>query len=252
MSEGGAPTVAAPSVPTGILRIPDADMRGRVFCFPYSGAGASMYAQWPHKRDGIEFCRVQPPGRENRIREPHYGTYDRLAVQLADELGDYLDLPYVVFGHCSSALAAYAFVREVRDRGFPTPEALVVSSEVAPHQEPYGRFLTMSDEQLLAEMGALIRSMGDEPNSDYLQMGLAIMKADLAANRCYRLLEVDPVPCPVVSVGWNQDVEVAPILMSGWEQYTNDYQHTILEGNHHAFMAAPMSLLLELEGLFEL
>lgn len=251
MSEVASTTATTPRTPSGLLRVPNDYARARLFCFPYSGVGASMYAQWPHEWDGIEFCRVQPPGRENRMREPHYGTYDRLAVQLTDGFGEHLDRPYALFGHCSSAIAAYAFVREVRDRGLRAPEALVVSSEVAPHQEPYGRFLTMSDDELLEEMGALVRAMGAEPDPDYLRMGLDVMKADVAANRGYRLPEVDPLPCPVVTVGWTQDAEVAPTLMSGWKQYTSEYQHIVLEGDHHAFMSAPTSLLLELEGVFE-
>ena len=34
----------------------------------------------------MEICLIQLPGRENRVREPHYGTYEELAVQLAESL----------------------------------------------------------------------------------------------------------------------------------------------------------------------
>ena len=45
----------------------------RLYCFPYGGAGASMYRAWGRSLpDWVEVVPVHFPGREHRIREaPH-------------------------------------------------------------------------------------------------------------------------------------------------------------------------------------
>lgn len=66
-----------------------------------------MFNAWPARfgaDDGIEVCAVQLPGRENRMREPHYGTYEELAGHLVEALTPYLDRPFAFFGHCAGSL----------------------------------------------------------------------------------------------------------------------------------------------------
>jgi len=43
----------------------------RLFCFPYAGAGASIFRTWhSFMTPEIEVCSLQLPGRETRIKEP--------------------------------------------------------------------------------------------------------------------------------------------------------------------------------------
>src|SRR4051794_36104147 len=98
---------------------PSPSVEARIFCIPYSGCGASMFRKWPDEYQGIELCRLQPPGRENRFSEPVLGTYQEMAASLADALEPYLDRGrYSIFGHCGSALAAYEAAAELSRRGW--------------------------------------------------------------------------------------------------------------------------------------
>lgn len=115
-----------------LLRKPTADSTYRLFLLPYSGVGASMYARWPARLGPAEVCLVQPPGRENRFREPHYGRYEDYAAALVDDIRPLLDRPFAFFGHCSSALAGFATALHLQRLGLPVPDRLFVSSEVAP------------------------------------------------------------------------------------------------------------------------
>ena len=60
--------------------VPPPEPAGRIlFCLPYAGVGASSYRQWPRRFGDVQVCALQPPGRENRMREsPHRGLYGRL------------------------------------------------------------------------------------------------------------------------------------------------------------------------------
>ncbi|WP_242580806.1 thioesterase domain-containing protein [Streptomyces sp. MST-110588] len=117
--------------------------------------GASMFNAWPRRFGDVEVCSIQLPGRENRMREPHYGSYQRLAQDLVEPLLPYLDRPFAFFGHCAGSLPAFETARLLVRRGLPVPTRLFVSAQVAPHHCPHDRFLTMTDDELRAELEIL-------------------------------------------------------------------------------------------------
>ncbi|WP_314176405.1 thioesterase II family protein [Streptomyces winkii] len=224
------------------LREPLAEARARVFLLPYSGCGASMYRQWPALLDGVNFCPVQLPGRENRMREAPFETYEKLADSLAEELAPHLDRPYALFGHCSSALAAYETAVRLTERGGRAPSRLVVSSEVAPQDGPYGRFLEMTDDELAEELRELLIGMGGEPRPDLIDLTLGVLRHDVDVNKRYHTPRPTPLACPITSVGWSGDSGIEPSMMGGWSA-CGDVEHVLLEGGHYAFAGAPPELL---------
>ncbi|KAA2254641.1 thioesterase [Solihabitans fulvus] len=228
-----------------LLRKPSSDAPARLFCFPYSGVGASMYNRWPSRTGSVEICSVQLPGRENRIREPHYGTYDVLAEQAAEALEPYLDRPFGFFGHCGGALAAFATALRLQRLGGHLPACLFVSSQVAPHQPPYGRFLTMTGDELREELALLTIAMGGRPHPDALDFGLDILRADISANQKYQLAAPVMISTDLHAIGWSGDVEIRPDQMGGWQEYAAEDRlfRTVLAGEHHTFLSAPESLL---------
>lgn len=227
------------------LREPLASARARVFCLPYSGCGASMYRKWPAEYAGVNFCPVQLPGRENRLREPHFATYQELAEMLAGQLAPYLDRPYGLFGHCGSALAAYeTAVRLVTD-GHPAPRRLFVSSEVAPQDGPFGSFLDMDDAALAAELRSLFAAMGGSLSHGFIDMTLGVLRKDLDVNRRYHVADPPVLPCSITVIGWSEDREVTPRLMDGWSACGTTEQ-VIFDGDHYRFTSAPEDLLKQL------
>jgi surfactin synthase thioesterase subunit len=228
-----------------LLRRPKDDAAARLFCFPYSGLGASMYSRWPESTGAVEVCAVQLPGRENRIREPHYGEYADLAEQAATALRPYLDRPFGFFGHCGGALAAFATAVRLHDEGGPVPDCLFMSSQVAPHEGPYGRFLSMSDDELRGELAELTRALGGRPDADVIDLGLGVLRADITANQHYRLDAPVVLPGALHAIGWTDDTEIRPDQMGGWRGYAAPDRFTaeVLPGGHHTFLDAPDELL---------
>ncbi|WP_394849974.1 thioesterase domain-containing protein [Pendulispora brunnea] len=239
-----------------LLRRPKDDAPARIFCLPYSGCGASMYSRWPERIGPAEVCLLQPPGRENRLRDAHYGTYEALAADLVPVLLPYLDRPFAFFGHCGGALPGFAtalhLTRALQERGpsehAPVPSCLFISSQVAPHRGPYGRFLSMDDGELAIELEGLVRAMGGVPDPSLVELGLEVLRADVEANKGYRLDAPVKLPCAITVFGWEEDREVAPSLMEGWDAYTEagSFRQIVLEGSHYEFLKAPMPLLAEM------
>jgi surfactin synthase thioesterase subunit len=215
--------------------------------------GASMYSRWPKLAGDIEICPVQLPARENRIGEPHYGSYQRLAQLAADGLLPYLDRPFAFFGHCGGALAAFATALRLHEIGGPAPACLVISSQVAPHDGPFGRFLGMSDDELRHELTVLTREMGGLPDPDVIELGLDVLRADIAANQQYHLSAPVVLRSAVRAIAWSDDVEIRPEQMGGWRRYAPDgrFSATVLDGRHHTFLSAPDHLLAEFEQVMD-
>lgn len=224
------------------LREPSQHSAARLFCLPYSGCGASMYRSWPRFIDQIEVCPIQLPGRERRIREPTYITYEALAESLTEAVLPYLDRPFAFFGHCGSALACYATAVHLWQRKAPLPVRLFISSQVAPHQGPFGRFLQMTDTELAEELTKLIRRMGGEPEDDLVAMCLGVLRADVEANKRYRPARPVRLPCAITAIGWEDDCEVKAGLMAGWSE-CGETTFRILKGGHYRFLEAPEQLL---------
>jgi surfactin synthase thioesterase subunit len=224
---------------------PLAETPSRIFCLPYSGAGASMFGRWPDVAGETGICPVQLPGRENRLREPHFGTYEQLAKDVVEALLPVMDSPFGLFGHCSSALIAFEIALVLQREGLPMPRRLFCSAQVAPHEGPYGSYLTMTDEQLRAELVAL---SGTELDETVLDVVTEVLRADVAANKAYRPAEPVLLDTAITTIGWSADREVAPERMSGWAQYSPRVDRVVLPGVHHTFLDAPAALLTRLAG----
>ncbi|WP_447008000.1 thioesterase II family protein [Saccharothrix isguenensis] len=225
-----------------LFREPADDAPARLFCFPYSGTGASMYREWPRRIGPVEVLPVQVPGRESRLREPHPGTYERMARDAAVGLLPYLDRPAGFFGHCGGALSAFATALElerVHDRAIT---ALFLSSQVAAHEKPFGRWLWLHREELDGELDGLIRRLGGQLSPDFKEMALDVLEEDLATQRRYRLDAPEKLRCAVYGIGWAGDVEIRPDRMGGWDVYTDAHHPVLLDGDHYTFLDAPEPL----------
>ncbi|MFF9118725.1 thioesterase II family protein [Streptomyces massasporeus] len=221
----------------------DKGIAARLLCIPYSGVGASSFAAWPARLGSVEVLRVQAPGRENRLAEPHYGTYERFADGLIEAFRLYLDRPFALLGHCSGALAAYETAVELQRRGLPAPAFLVVSSQVGPQDGPYGRHLAMDNEELRTEVVESTKRRGVRPHPGIVDLSVEILRGDIEANRRYHR----PFPerltnTRVISLGWEEDSEIEPLRMAGWEACADDVRRVVLSGGHDTIFEAPEAL----------
>ncbi|MEU4890921.1 thioesterase domain-containing protein [Streptomyces sp. NPDC044780] len=241
------PRPRRPKKPAWLSRMPDPEAEARLFCFPYSGCSASMYSRWPRRIGSIEVCLVQPPARQNRIREPHYRTYEALAASFIEELLPYFDRPFGFFGHCGGALPGVEVARQLAAAGLPTPRRVFVSSQVAPHDGPYGRLLGLDSEGLGEELRKMIVSLGGVPTPELVEMGLDLLIQDIDANKRYVVEERFTLPVGITAIGWDDDPEIPMDLMGGWKETAEDCRYTLLEGGHFEFLGAPAALLAEFE-----
>lgn len=223
-----------------LLRAPTADAAALLFCFPYSGCGASMFRRWPRTVGPAEACPIQLPGRENRIAEPHFGSLPALAEAACTGLAPFLDRPYAFFGHCAGALQAYEVTLRLADRGLPQPTRIFLSSQPPPDGTAApSRFSVMSGPELHTELRRLLAALGARPTDEMVELYLSVYRPDLVAVSGYR--QVRQVPTPITVISW-ADSGLPPDQLAGWASY-GDASFVNLPGGHYDFLGAPPVLL---------
>lgn len=242
-----------------LLREPLADTEARIFCLPYSGTGASSFRRWPLRLGAVEVCPVQPPGRENRLREPAHQQVEALASEAADGLAEHLDRPYAIFGHCTGALLAHALAVRLEERDVRPPARLFVSSSRVPHWPPSSRYRppqpgltgvyhpSLSDEQLADEVRRVARVLGqDELLPELVPLAVRVLRRDVEMCFRYAPPRPQPVRCPISAICWRDDSDVGPEDMRAWDGY-GVVRHHLIDGDKLTYLAAPPALVDTLE-----
>lgn len=208
----------------------------RLFCFPYGGAGGSVYRSWlPLVPPDIEVCPVQFPGREIRYREPPLTRVDALIEALVRDFQTALAGPFAFFGHSIGALVAFELARELRRRRAPGPALLVLSGYPAPHlQRERPRVSHLPKQELLEALVADF-DMSDEVRAypELLDLVLPTLRADLEAVETYVYRQEPPLDCPIVVFGGSEDREAGAAQLREWAEHgRSSFQLQLFQGGH--------------------
>ncbi len=234
-----------------LLRNPPSDEVPLLFCFPYGGAGASFYHKWPATVAGMRVCLLQPPGRENRIREPVPPDHQAFAEDLADFLhrGDYLNRPYAFIGHCGGVPLALQTIVRLADLGLPLPSRLFASSWGAPHRGLYGPLMVvdMDSFDFEREVREQAARASAPITDDLVVLAARVLRADLASLRKWLYDAKCFLPVPATVIGWTRDEIVPPSEgLHSWEEVAK-VSYELIEGDHLAFVGCPPGLCALIE-----
>lgn len=222
--------------------------QARVFAFPYSGAGASAYFQWAKhcQSHGSDFIGVQPPGRENRLREKPLTDLSTLLASLLPAITPLLNKPFVLFGHSMGALIAFELCRSLRKQGLPLPQHLYVSGFRAPDMpNPNKELHRLSNQGIIDNL----RQYGGTPevvlnNKELMAMFLPVLRADFALHETYRYQPEVPLPCPITALSGVSDSIIKPDYMRNWERQTAQRFEPVHYEGDHFFLHKQMSAIL--------
>lgn len=206
----------------------------RLFCFPFAGAGASVFSRWAeHLPVWIEARPVQLPGRESRLGERPLRSLAEVVGGVTQGMLPLLDRPYAIYGHSVGGLLAYAVARALC--AFRPPTWLFIGGRRAPDVasgRPSRHLL--NDEQLVAEL----RRLGGTPpdllaNREWLAIVLPILRADLALSDQENLSPSGAVDFPITVFAGDRDEEVCGDELEGWRRHTSGrFEICRLPGGH--------------------
>lgn len=227
---------------------PVPDPRARLVCLPHAGGTASAYAGWADRLpDWVELLCVQYPGRQDRIAEPCLPSVAMMADAVATALTPYADRPLYLFGHSMGGMIAYESAVRLEAGGGPSPAALFISGQVAPHR--YTPFLGGLDD---ATVEATIRDTGwIEPKVlDHPQLRdlvLPMLLADFRAAMAYHRAEPVRLHCPIVAYHGCAEAAAAPEELSAWSELTSsDAAWRRFDGDHFYLRAREAELVADI------
>ncbi|MFW6681520.1 MULTISPECIES: thioesterase II family protein [Acetobacteraceae] len=209
----------------------------RLFCFPYSGAGASVFLPWSRSfPERIEVCAIEYPGRGSRSVEPLLTSVDDVVNHGIDGLSSFLDKPFSVLGYSLGAFVAFEWLHKLRKLGGPAPSNFFVCACRAPqvqatrpllHPVPGREFI----DAVQRRYGGIPSVILNEP--ELLARLLPILRADLSAAELYSRPEKSPLSCAIHVFGGTRDQSTRRDDLAPWSSHTNaGFSLRMIEGDH--------------------
>jgi surfactin synthase thioesterase subunit len=211
------------------------DVRLRLFCLPYAGGGSSIYRQWQQfMPKDIQVCKIQLPGRENRINEHAIDCMEELVQILSKQLSMYMDQPFALFGHSMGGMATYELARYLSKNTPYTPKHVFISGCRTPNVEDNNKTYYLQGEAFIDSL----RQRGGTNevllnNKEYMQMVEPTLRADLKLIERWHHHEIEPLTCPLSVLGGVHDPLISPDKLTTWEEYTKgDFELKLFKGGH--------------------
>ena len=213
---------------------------------PFAGGGASLFSSWNSLSPVAEALPVQLPGRENRLRERPFTSWDELLSAMVKTLGLEMYGAWAVFGHSFGGLLAYEFARAAVRDGYQQPEAVFVSACRPPDVTTrFSRTLyTLSDDELVAEL----ENLGASPNPvladpETRKIVLPSVRADIQLCETYSHVSDDVLEAPIIAFSGDNDPHADGAEMRRWREFTPGefFQYTVPGG--HFFLKSQSNLL---------
>jgi medium-chain acyl-[acyl-carrier-protein] hydrolase len=217
----------------------------KLFCLPFAGGGASLFAGWNMLAPVAEALPVQLPGRENRLRETPFTDWTKLLSAMVNTLGREMYGAWAVFGHSFGGLLAYEFARAAIRDGYQQPEAVFVSACRPPDVTTrFSRTLyKLSDDELVAEL----ENLGASPNpiladAETRRIVLPSVRADIQLCETYEHVSDDVLEAPIVAFSGDEDPHADASEMKRWREFTPGafFQQTVPGGHFFLKSQAPL------------
>ena len=221
----------------------------KLFCFPYAGASAVVYAGWKkHFAPSVELIPIELRGRGRRARESHYTDFAEMQEDVYQIVSSQVtDGNFALFGHSMGAIVAHHVAALLKKRRFLTPIRVFLSGRKAPHwtiQEAYDYHL-MDDETLKNKL----RELGGTPpaffeHQELMDIFLDVIRSDFSIVDSYNQQEA-PILDSDLSILIGKEEGYEPLTYCEWDRYTTASCEVRLFDGDHFFLHDQQQAVLE-------
>lgn len=222
-----------------------------IVCFPHSGGSADTFRSLAANATDIQWWATQYPGRGDRLGESPLTSIEMIADEVVKELVQLADnTPTIaLFGHSLGALIAYEVAVKLEEVGRP-PTCLFVSASPSPWQASGGDVHQSTDDQLwstVCGVGGIASELAG--NTEFRDLLLPALRADITANETYVPTEAGPVRCPIRSYYSPEDHLVSTRAVFEWaEATTGGFTVHERDGGHFHLFADSAELVEDIMG----
>ena len=197
----------------------------KLFCFPYAGGSAIMYAKWhTYIRSGIEIVPIELAARGTRMDEAVYKTFNEIIEDVLSQIIDVIrSSEYALFGHSLGGKIAYELARKINEKGLPNPKHVFFSGRGAPYVAGKNekKYSKMSDEEFreeILELGGTPPELFKSP--DLLEVFMPILRNDfnLAESELNGKI-LAPFPFDI-SIFLGKEEDLTSDQIAGWKNFT--------------------------------
>ncbi len=224
--------------------------QARLFCFPFAGGSAAVFAGWGEKlKPGIEVWAAHPRGRGRRFSEPPHRSVAEMVQDYLPVVCAHLDLPFAFYGHSLGGLLALELAQQLRAQGLPLPGHLFIGASAPPVagliHPPISH---LSDEGFVAEVQERYSGIPESvlKESELMELFLPALRADFSAYETFDRNSVTRADCPITAFAGSDDAVITPDVMEGWRHHTEvSFDLHIIPGEHF-FLSTSGELVLSI------
>lgn len=213
----------------------------RMICFPWSGAGASVYRRLlPYLPKYMELFAVQLPGREDRFNESCLRRIQQVVDMVLPTVIEMTDKPLVLFGHSMGTLLVYEIAQALRRSIGKEPDLLIVSGRGAPNIDgAVAKKWHIADDDVFINY---MRELGGTPEAvlndrELMNTLLGMLKADYEMLETYTCTWTTPLTCPLVTCAGKEDRHVVHAAVEAWVNTTTGPAKIHWFAGHHFYLA---------------
>ena len=179
-----------------------------LLCFPYAGAGASVYYRWKeYFGNKVMIYAIQLPGRENRISEPMYASVDEIMPDLLEAVGEIVKEKFILFGHSMGAKIAYELEKRLEQSGIYARH-LIVSGSRPPHIPEPNPICNLPKREFIRELtrfaGTPKEILGNEEMMNFF---IPLLRADFEMDEKYLRKNKVKLECSINAFCGENDTE---------------------------------------------
>jgi len=226
---------------------PNSSAEMRLFFFPYAGSGPTVFNKWSVGfPSNMETWIAHYPGRGSRYKEPPVKELIALVEKIDDAIQPLLDKPFIFFGHSFGGMVAFELIRHLRRLKLPQPNILFVSACSAPQlPDPHPPIHALPDTEFVKSLQELNGIPAEVANhSELMELLLPMLRADFEAIESYQYTANEPLNCPIIAFGGDDDPRVSRESLDAWNSLTNaNFRSQYFPGDHFFINTARESVI---------
>jgi medium-chain acyl-[acyl-carrier-protein] hydrolase len=226
---------------------PNPQAKIKLYCFPYSGASASVFYPWIEILPPIfEVHALQLPGHSNRISEPLHTNIQQLIYEFSSVFQPEKNENYALFGHSLGSLICFEYLRFLRRGSFPMPKMLFVSGHGGPQIPDCNPQIHQLNDLDFHKKLREINGMTDDVlnNEELMELLTPIIRADFEICEKYIYKPEPPFDFPIIAFGGLEDPFVSKKDLEGWQEHTTQrFSVRLFPGDHFYLQKSRMLLL---------
>jgi len=229
-----------------LVRRPAPEAKLRLYCFPFAGGQAGVFAPWHGRLPGVELCAIQLPGRGARAGEPPMRSMSDIVRHVAQAIAEQGPHRFAFFGYSLGTLVAFEVARRLAARGSTRPLHLFASACDAPRDRALRTPLHLLQD---VELSQALRDYGGTPlevlqNKELMTILMPMLRADFGLVHDYAYHPQPLLDMPLTVFGGLRDPYGDIHAIHGWTDETTAASRIHWFDGDHFFLYSHADALL--------